>query len=114
MVKILKNNGVDDIVVVAGYKHEMFDEYKEKLEKVKDLTEQYLKIQRDEIPDAEKEWLEMQNAIKKNNDEIEKLELEDKLYKFKNSDKQSLSLFFPLISLLYKSKVIFISFFYLI
>lgn len=61
------------------------DEYKEKLEKVKDLTEQYLKIQRDEIPDAEKEWLEMQNAIKKNNDEIEKLELEDKLYKFKNS-----------------------------
>lgn len=61
------------------------DEYKEKLEKVKDLTEQYLKMQRDEIPDAEKEWLEMQNAIKKNNDEIEKLELEDKLYKFKNS-----------------------------
>lgn len=61
------------------------DEYKEKLEKVKDLTEQYLKIQRDEIPDAEKEWLEMQNAIKENNDEIEKLELEDKLYKFKNS-----------------------------
>lgn len=61
------------------------DEYKEKLEKVKDLTEQYLKMQRDEIPDAEKEWLEMQNAIKENNDEIEKLELEDKLYKFKNS-----------------------------
>lgn len=61
------------------------DKYKEKLEKVKDLTEQYLKMQRDEIPDAEKEWLEMQNAIKKNNDEIEKLELEDKLYKFKNS-----------------------------
>ena len=41
-------------------------------------------MQRDEIPNAEKEWLEMQNAIKKNNDEIEKLELEDKLYKFKN------------------------------
>ncbi|MEI0493242.1 NTP transferase domain-containing protein [Brachyspira intermedia] len=31
MVKILKNNGVDDIVVVTGYKHEMFDEYQEKL-----------------------------------------------------------------------------------
>lgn len=61
------------------------DKYKEKLEKVKDLTSEYLKIQRDEIPDAEKEWLEMQNSIKKNNDEIEKLELEDKLYKFKNS-----------------------------
>ena len=61
------------------------DKYKEKLEKVKDLTSEYLKMQRDEIPNAEKEWLEMQNSIKKNNDEIEKLELEDKLYKFKNS-----------------------------
>ncbi|MEI0564122.1 sugar phosphate nucleotidyltransferase [Brachyspira pulli] len=31
MIKILKNNGVDDIIVVTGYKHEMFDEYQERL-----------------------------------------------------------------------------------
>ena len=31
MIGILKSNGVDDIVVVTGYKHELFDEYEEKL-----------------------------------------------------------------------------------
>lgn len=61
------------------------EKLKEKLETVKNLTDEYLQIQRDDIPSAEKEWLELQNSIKKNNDEIEKLELEDKLYKFKNS-----------------------------
>lgn len=31
MVSVLKRNGIDDIVVVTGYKHELFDEYQKKL-----------------------------------------------------------------------------------
>lgn len=31
MISVLKKNGVDDIVVVTGYKHELFDEYQKKL-----------------------------------------------------------------------------------
>lgn len=80
-----KNKTKKSLESKADEAQNVSDEYKEKLEKVKDLTEEYLKIQRDEIPDAEKEWLELQNSIKANNDEIERLELEDKLYKFKNS-----------------------------
>lgn len=69
----------------ADKAQEVSDEYKEKLESVKKLTEEYLQIQETDIGDAEREWQELQNAIKENNDEIERLELEDKLYKFKNS-----------------------------
>ena len=31
MINILKKENVDDITVVTGYKHELFDEYKTKL-----------------------------------------------------------------------------------
>lgn len=60
------------------------DKASEKLEKVKKLTQEYLKLQYDELPNAEKEWQDLANSIKENEDEIEKLVREDKLYKFVN------------------------------
>ena len=60
------------------------DSANEKLEKVKKLTQEYLKLQYDELPNAEKEWQDLANSIKENEDEIEKLVREDKLYKFVN------------------------------
>lgn len=60
------------------------DKASEKLEKVKKLTDEYLQLQYTELPNAEKEWQDMANSIKENEDEIEKLTREDKLYKFVN------------------------------
>lgn len=60
------------------------DKYKEKLDETKDLTEEYIKLQYTDLPKAEQEWQDMKNAIEENKDEIEKLLLEDRLYKFKN------------------------------
>lgn len=61
------------------------DEYKEKMDKVNTLTEEYINLQYNELPKANQEWQDMKNSIEENNDEIEKLLREDKLYKFKNS-----------------------------
>lgn len=61
------------------------DKLKDKLDDMKSLTDEYLQIQEQDLNDAEKEWQSLQNSIKANNDEIERLELEDKLYKFKNA-----------------------------
>lgn len=63
------------------------DNYNEKLDKAKKLSSEYLNIQFKEIPDAENEWYRLHHAIEENNDEIERLELEDKLYKAKNGVK---------------------------
>lgn len=60
------------------------DKASEKLDKVKKLTQEYLQLQYDELPNAEKEWEDLKNSIKENEDEIEKLTREDKLYKFVN------------------------------
>jgi hypothetical protein len=60
------------------------DKYKEKLDETKDLTEEYIKIQYTDLPKAEQEWQDMKNSIEENKDAIEKLLLEDRLYKFKN------------------------------
>lgn len=60
------------------------DKYKEKLDETKNLTEEYIKIQYTDLPKAEQEWQDTKNAIEENKDAIEKLLLEDRLYKFKN------------------------------
>lgn len=60
------------------------DKASEKLDKVKKLTDEYLQLQYTELPNAEKEWQDLANSIKENEDEIEKLVREDKLYKFVN------------------------------
>lgn len=61
------------------------DKAKQKVEDAKKLTEEYLKLQYTEIPNAEKEWYSLQNAIKETNDEIEQMKFEDKIYKEKNA-----------------------------
>ena len=57
---------------------------KEKLEEAKKASDAFLN-QDKEIQDCQQEWQKLQNEIKKNNDEIEKLEFEDKIYKQKNA-----------------------------
>lgn len=61
------------------------DAAKKKLDEVKKLTEEYLSLQYKEIPAAEQEWANLQNAIKENNNEIEKLKFADKIYKEQNA-----------------------------
>lgn len=61
------------------------DKAREKLEDAKKLTDEYLSLQYTDIPNAEQEWNKLQNAIKETNDEIERLEFEDKIYKHKNA-----------------------------
>lgn len=61
------------------------DEYSEKLDKVKNLTQEYLDLHNDKIFEASNEWEELNNKIAENNDEIEKLVRENKLYMYKNS-----------------------------
>lgn len=46
-----------------------------KLEDAKKLTEEYMTLQYETIPNAEQEWYNLQNAIKSNNDELETLKL---------------------------------------
>ena len=59
--------------------------YKEELDKLTSLANKYYEIQQSDIYSCEEQWLEMKNTIKENNDEIEKLTREDKLYKFNNA-----------------------------
>lgn len=58
---------------------------KKKLDEAKNLTEEYLSLQYKEIPAAEQEWANLQNAIKENNNEIEKLKFADKIHKEQNA-----------------------------
>lgn len=58
---------------------------KKKLDEAKSLTEEYLSLQYKEIPAAEQEWANLQNAIKENNNEIEKLKFADKIHKEQNA-----------------------------
>ena len=58
---------------------------KKALDEAKESTSRYLELINSEIPDAKQKWNEMQNAIKEANDEIEKLQFEDKIYKEKNA-----------------------------
>lgn len=57
------------------------DNAKTALDNAKKATEEYLKLQYTEIPNAKKEWQDLQNAIKETNDEIEQLNFENKIYK---------------------------------
>ena len=59
--------------------------YKEELDKLTNLANKYYDIQQSDIFSCEEQWQEMKNTIKENNDEIEKLTREDKLYKFSNA-----------------------------
>jgi len=61
------------------------DKSKQKVEDAKKLTEEYLKLQYTDLPNAEKEWYDLQNAIKENNNTIEQMKFEDKIYKEKNA-----------------------------
>ena len=60
-------------------------EYKEELDKLTNLANKYYDIQQSELFNCEEQWSEMKTTIKENNDEIEKLTREDKLYKFSNA-----------------------------
>lgn len=57
------------------------DKAREKLENAKKATERYMELQLTEIPSARKEWQDLQNTIKDNNNEIEKLKLNLKTLK---------------------------------
>ena len=59
--------------------------YKEELDKLTNLANKYYDIQQSDLFSCEEQWQEMKNTIKENNDEIEKLTREDKLYKFSNA-----------------------------
>lgn len=61
------------------------DKAKQKVEDAKKLTEEYLKLQYTDLPNAENKWYELQNAIKETNNEIEQMQFEDKIYKEKNA-----------------------------
>lgn len=52
-----------------------------KLSEAKEFSSQYLDLFYNKIPGAEQEWQNLQNAIKENNDEIEKLKFEDTIYR---------------------------------
>ena len=52
---------------------------KKALEEAELSTSRYLELMNTEIPNAKKEWQEMQNAIKEANDEIERLKFQDKI-----------------------------------
>ena len=60
-------------------------EYKEELDKLTNLANKYYDIQQSELFNCEEQWSEMKTTIKENNDEIEKLTREDKLYRFNNA-----------------------------
>lgn len=60
-------------------------EYKEELDKLTNLANKYYDIQQSELFSCEEQWSEMKATIKENNDEIEKLTREDKLYRFNNA-----------------------------
>lgn len=59
--------------------------YKEELDKLTNLANKYYDIQQSELFNCEEQWSEMKTTIKENNDEIEKLTREDKLYRFNNA-----------------------------
>ena len=53
-------------------------------EKAKDILQEYLDIQNDKLPQASKEWWDLENAIKDTLDSIEKLNREQKLFATNN------------------------------
>lgn len=64
------------------------EEANKQLSEAKEFSSQYLDLFYNKIPGAEQEWQKLQNAIKENNDEIERLDIENSLYKFKNAIKE--------------------------
>ena len=56
-----------------------------KLDDAKKLTEEYIDLMYNQLPNAEQKWRDLQNSIKENNDEIERLTFENKIYKQKNA-----------------------------
>ena len=63
------------------------EEANKQLSEAKEFSSQYLDLFYNKIPGAEQEWQNLQNAIKENNDEIEKLNRENRLYRLENSIK---------------------------
>ena len=53
-------------------------------EKAKDILEEYLDIQNDKLPQASRDWWDLENAIKDTLDSIEKLNREQKLFATNN------------------------------
>ncbi|WP_297136832.1 hypothetical protein, partial [Terrisporobacter sp.] len=62
-----------------------------KLSEAKEFSSQYLDLFYDKIPGAEQEWQKLQNAIKENNNEIEKLKFEDTIYREQHAIEDLLS-----------------------
>ena len=65
------------------------DDYSKSLSEIEKNLNAYLDVTFTELPNATKEWQELQNAIAENNREIENLNRENKLYKFKNAIKNA-------------------------
>lgn len=63
------------------------EEANKQLSEAKEFSSEYLDLFYNKIPGAEQEWQKLQNSIKENNDEIEKLNRENRLYRLENSIK---------------------------
>lgn len=62
-----------------------YDSYKDSYEQAKTYLEKYMKLQFDDIGSTKEEFEKLKTQIRENNDEIEKLKFEDKIYKYVNA-----------------------------
>lgn len=62
-----------------------YDNYKDSYEQAKTYLEKYMKLQFDDIGSTKEEFEKLKTQIRENNDEIEKLKFEDKIYKYVNA-----------------------------
>jgi hypothetical protein len=62
-----------------------YDKYKDSYEEAKTYLEKYMKLQFDDIGSTKEEFEKLKTQIRENNDELEKLKFEDKIYKYVNA-----------------------------
>lgn len=62
-----------------------YDNYKDSYEQAKTYLEKYMKLQFDDIGSTKEEFEKLKTQIRENNDELEKLKFEDKIYKYVNA-----------------------------
>lgn len=63
---------------------EKADKYNESLSTIKKQLSEYINITNQDLPDATKEWESLNNEIKKNNDELEKLNRRQQTFRYEN------------------------------
>lgn len=62
-----------------------YDNYKDSYEQAKTYLEKYMKLQFEDIGSTKEEFEKLKTQIRENNDELEKLKFEDKIYKYVNA-----------------------------